>query len=390
MTLRFFFIYCLGIRHIAFDSQTSSIAPERLVGKGITLDFEIHFCIINSLPGIQTQSKTKAFLSSDFFHMKRFLTFVFLLALTGEFVFLAVVREVNQTEQKIRLTRLSDISAVPPPSEKILPDQKNGSPDIRSVAFETDSLKTSDSYPKIRSAAPVVVPSVLRGAKRTFTNRDFARNFDRMVRESTVVSGAEKKEESDRVKTLLYKTSQQLPPSHQKALQYFMLHLDYNETRGLAGQNTMILHTGTLPDREIEAVYIHEMGHVVDTGLFLGSNDAFPSNFSDGKTQVFSNDPSVSFYSISWKSNQEQHQGSTKRDFVSGYAMSDPFEDFAESYVFYVLSGRTFRTMLPSSPKLEQKYKFLQEIVFQGREFDTGVPASDTETRVYDATKITS
>jgi hypothetical protein len=49
--------------------------------------------------------------------------------------------------------------------------------------------------------------------------------------------------------------------------------------------------------------------------------------------------------------------------------MSNAFEDFAESYLFYRFHGEIFREIALKSKALTQKYLFMKEFVFDGQEF---------------------
>ncbi len=76
-------------------------------------------------------------------------------------------------------------------------------------------------------------------------------------------------------------------------------------------------------------------------------------------------------------------------DFVSGYAQSNQYEDFAESFVMYIFHNATFADRALRSESLRQKYLFLANSVFprgyfQGTDFSIGrVPSY-----VWDTTKI--
>ncbi len=188
--------------------------------------------------------------------------------------------------------------------------------------------------------------------------------------------------------SLLYRVMSQLPRSQQQALYYLTLSESSWGSRGLGGRSSIVLHMGGLTDEELAAVFVHEMGHVIDTGLLEGMKPSGASRFLDGDRIIYSDDPSVSFYQLSWKNNLDRKSGSTRDDFVSGYSMTDPFEDFAESYVMYVLHGKQFRSMLTSSSILDEKYQYLKNQVFAGQEYDTGSPQADSRVRVFDATLI--
>lgn len=141
-------------------------------------------------------------------------------------------------------------------------------------------------------------------------------------------------------------------------------------SRGLAGANSMILRVGgKLSDKEITAVGVHEFGHIVDLGYFTGNSFAGASNFKDGSKTIYNDDKSLEFYTISWDSDTKKKKEATSEDFVSGYAESDPFEDFAESFIMYVLHGKQFKKIALYNNALGEKYTFMRDQVFKGTEF---------------------
>lgn len=135
--------------------------------------------------------------------------------------------------------------------------------------------------------------------------------------------------------------------------------------RGLGGADTIIV-IGTVPDNEFRALVTHECGHVTDIGGIRGSSASGVSGFLDGNTPVFNDDPSVAFYRISWVNSFVNHPGSKDSDFVSGYAETDPFEDFAESFAFYALQKKEFQRLAKTNPVLKAKYDFMDRVVFNG------------------------
>ena len=76
-------------------------------------------------------------------------------------------------------------------------------------------------------------------------------------------------------------------------------------------------------------------------------------------------------------------------DFVSGYAATNQYEDFAETFVFYVFHNSTFADRALRSESLRLKYLFFMNSVFpmgayQGTDFSIGrVPSY-----LWDTTKI--
>lgn len=305
--------------------------------------------------------------------MKRFFTLVFLLVLSFEVVFFV------QQSEKIRA--LKAIPVVPSGiTGEVMPDAK--------VAEPKNTVPPKIKRPSaVKSETAVDTNNQPKPVKRLLADRDYARELDRHLSESTVVNTLQSDQLTiDHKKSILYKALEKLPTAHQDAIKYLILKEEADPTRGLGGQNTMILHTGKLPDAELLSVFLHEMGHIVDTGLFRGTREGNTTVFNDGQNPVFDNDPSISFYEISWLSGSEKRPGTSSLDFVSGYARSDPFEDFAESYVMYVVHGRQFRSMLANSEQLRKKYTFLKNIVFGMKEYETGNELSDTTKRDYDAT----
>lgn len=221
------------------------------------------------------------------------------------------------------------------------------------------------------------------------TEEDFAREFDNLPFEHKFINVLQSDTKIiNHKKSLLYQTWSKIPEKHRDSILYLVVSEDENTSRGIGGQNTVMLHIGKLRDEELMSVWVHEIGHVVDTGLYRGTQPSSPTNFMDGNSTVLQNDISNVFYSISWESTTKKKKGVTSLDFVSGYAMSDPFEDFAESYLFFILHGNTFRSMTKTSSKLYEKYIFLQNIVFDGQEFTTGTVLQNTKARYYDATLV--
>lgn len=160
------------------------------------------------------------------------------------------------------------------------------------------------------------------------------------------------------------------------------------ETRGLGGTNTVIINDYNLSDQEFIAVLVHEIGHVIDLGGIQGNPVASKSVFHDGGNPIFKNDFSTVYYAYSWKDNYEHSQSANRLDFVSGYAMTDPFEDFAESFVYYVLHNMEFKMMAKENEKLDLKYAYIRDYIFNGIELQSGLGTTNIQKRVWDATKL--
>ena len=102
------------------------------------------------------------------------------------------------------------------------------------------------------------------------------------------------------------------------------------------------------------SVAIHEFWHYIDI-YFL-------------RKSLF-RDVSDYFYTISWQSTSVLHPWSNQDDFVSGYAMTNKYEDFAESFVYYMLHNADFLSKSSHSLYLLKKYNFFSKYVFKQYEF---------------------
>lgn len=212
----------------------------------------------------------------------------------------------------------------------------------------------------------------------------------------TVLPGAQAEEASKKnprslnkcVKTIA-ETLKFLPKEHTGGIKKLTLSFDPTSRRGLAGGDTMIIRCANVSENELMAVVIHEVGHIVDTGVNLSSKEQkLKSSFMDGSLPVYQDDPSASFYGESFLDSRTRKVAVDELDFVSGYAMTDPFEDFAESYLYYILHGNAFRKLTESSEILKEKYEFMKNSVFNNKEFDLENEDVDYLSRIYDATKM--
>lgn len=159
-----------------------------------------------------------------------------------------------------------------------------------------------------------------------------------------------------------------LPPTCRNSLKNFYVTYDPNSsTRGLGGESTIIV-TGNVPDREFMALIIHECGHVVDLGGLQGKDQTRRTAFFDGTTQIYGDDASVAFYQISWLTPTVKKTNAKENDFVSGYAMTDPFEDFSETFAYYALQQKEFAKLAKTNPVLRAKYNFMAKVVFHGNQ----------------------
>lgn len=157
--------------------------------------------------------------------------------------------------------------------------------------------------------------------------------------------------------------------------------------RALAGANIIKIRRDVLSDSRLSDVLLHEMGHVIDLGGLTGTVGSLASAFHDGADVIYRDDTSVLFYQISWVSEKEKKEGVSDFDFVGGYAASDPFEDFAESFLYYIRHGNEFRLLADGNPALQEKYDFFKTYIFKGEEFESGNHFVNPTDRPWDITK---
>jgi hypothetical protein len=147
------------------------------------------------------------------------------------------------------------------------------------------------------------------------------------------------------------------------------------EPRGRMRDAQISLSPYVTRDSEFTKLFVHELAHYIDLYVLAAGQN---------KT-----DPSDTFYSISWQKPTVKRSGEWTMDFVSGYAASNQYEDFAESMVFYIFHNATFADRGLRSESLRQKYLFFANSLFskwyfQGTDFSIGrVPSY-----VWDTTKI--
>ena len=158
-------------------------------------------------------------------------------------------------------------------------------------------------------------------------------------------------------------TLRSIPDLCRKNLRTFYVKYDNPKRRGLGGESTIIL-TGNVEADEFRALLIHECGHVIDLGGLKGTPSAGTSAFFDGTQPIYADDASIGFYSISWKDSTHRKKGSKATDFASGYAASDAFEDFAETFAFYALQREAFAKLAKKNPVLQAKYDWMAQNIF--------------------------
>lgn len=157
-----------------------------------------------------------------------------------------------------------------------------------------------------------------------------------------------------------------LPADCRNTLKNLYVRYEKQASRGLAGKSIMILDGTIKSTAELRALFIHESAHNWDLGCLKGTADAGKSTFSDGSEVIYNNDPSLGFYKISWLTGSVQRSTANPEDFVSGYASYDVFEDFAESFAYFVLHNDQFAARAETNDALAKKYAFIRDTLFNG------------------------
>lgn len=193
---------------------------------------------------------------------------------------------------------------------------------------------------------------------------------------------------SRKCRSIVYQALMKLPKAHRNQLKELTLFYTKDGRRGLSGNGAMVLRCLNVSDAELVSVLTHEIGHLVDATHLVGFDETSMSGFYDFGTPVLDDDASALFYKIAWDSETEMKDFASEVDFVSLYAMTDPFEDFAETYTYFRLHGAEFRKLIQTSDFLKKKYDFMKWYVFSGREFggDENREDIDIWERNYDVT----
>ncbi len=149
-----------------------------------------------------------------------------------------------------------------------------------------------------------------------------------------------------------------LPSGCRDHLRNFFVQYKNPKNRGLGGKTTIIL-AGNVPDEEFTGLLIHECAHVIHSNM-PGSPLSGKSAFVDGADPFYNDSPIAAFFSISWTEADLLKRESKKNDFVSGYAMSDAFEDFAETFAMYILHRDAFEERAKTNTAIAAKLEWMK------------------------------
>lgn len=134
--------------------------------------------------------------------------------------------------------------------------------------------------------------------------------------------------------------------------------------RWYAWHHNIMMNIQSIPNEiEFMEVFVHELGHIIDLGVLRWSWGNKHTAFTEFGEEVFyEDDPSLSFYSISWEDENTRKASARREDFVGGYAMTNPFEDFAETVNMYINHYGAFRQMANYSTNLRRKFMFMERL----------------------------
>ena len=134
--------------------------------------------------------------------------------------------------------------------------------------------------------------------------------------------------------------------------------------RGYATRDSIILNLWSVQSKnEFIELSTHEMWHIIDLGYIQWSASKKDKNYTEfGKVVFKTDDLSLSFYKISRNNEIIRRAEAKKKDFCSGYGMSDPFEDFSECFNLYTNHNIFFREIAKTNTTLKKKYNFIAGI----------------------------
>lgn len=123
------------------------------------------------------------------------------------------------------------------------------------------------------------------------------------------------------------------------------------EPRGQIRGKNITVSNQVVDDAEFLKLIAHEVAHFVDIYILRATEN--------------SSDPSLDFYKISWKTPKIKSANARISSFVSGYSATNQYEDFAETFVWYVFHNKTFLDQAMRNTDLREKYLFFADNVFK-------------------------
>lgn len=204
--------------------------------------------------------------------------------------------------------------------------------------------------------------------------------------ETTLLPVVKQKDITEHHQKIADRVLRALPSQCRTYLKNFFVKYKDVKQRGLGGKTTIIID-GTPGDEEFAGLLVHECGHVTHANM-QGTSSAPESAYSDGLEPFYTNSPVVEFFAISWMTEEIRKAGSTHADFVSGYAESDAFEDFAETFAMYILHRPAMRERAKDNTAIAAKLAWM-ELYLPVSETAVGTDAYTWNNEVpWDVTKL--
>lgn len=166
--------------------------------------------------------------------------------------------------------------------------------------------------------------------------------------------------------------------------------------RGYATRDSIIFNLWSVQSKkEFIELSTHEMWHITDLGYIQWSASKKDKNYTEfGKVVFKIDDLSLSFYKISRNNETIRKAEAKKKDFCSGYGMSDPFEDFSECFNLYTNHNNFFREIAKTNTILKKKYNFIAGIFnaqyISSNSQDLTLIKTNSTRRPRDTTKLSS
>jgi len=156
---------------------------------------------------------------------------------------------------------------------------------------------------------------------------------------------------------------------------WLLLYENSTHTRWrMKGWNIHMYNPESMTDSEFLSVLIHEFAHYYDIYSLRGN--AFW-------------DVSQQFYDISWQSVTTIKPWLDASDFVSGYSMTNQYEDFAETYTYFLLHNEDFAYKSLRNNSLQKKYDFMRSYIHASSDFTlSSYSLDDVKPYYWDITKI--
>ncbi len=182
----------------------------------------------------------------------------------------------------------------------------------------------------------------------------------------------------------------------EKVLQNIQINNDNGNRRWYATHNNIIFNLWSVQSNtEFINLTSHEMGHITDLGYLEWKDFQKDPTYTEFWKAVFAiDDLSLKFYRLSRDNETIRKAVAKKKDFCSGYGMSDPFEDFAECFNLYINHNAFFKWAAKTDTVLKNKYNFIAAM-FKGQyissnSWDTKLLKPDTTRRARDTTKLSN